>query len=49
MMTIKTTKVVIIGAGAVGIGTAEFLYNNGIGFIVVEARDRLGGRIWNGS
>ena len=45
-MTTKTTKVVIIGAGAAGIGAAEFLYNNGIDFIVVEARDRLGGRIW---
>ena len=45
-MTTNTTKVVIIGAGAAGIGAAEFLYNNGIDFIVVEARDRLGGRIW---
>ena len=46
LMTIKTTKVVIIGAGAAGIGAAEFLHNNSIDFIVVEARDRLGGRIW---
>ena len=40
------TKVVIIGAGAAGIGAAEFLHNNNINFIVVEARDRIGGRIW---
>ena len=46
LMTIKTTKVVIIGAGAAGIGAAEFLHNKGIAFIVVEARDRIGGRIW---
>ena len=43
---ISTTKVVIIGAGAAGIGAAEFLQNNSIDFIVVEARDRIGGRIW---
>ena len=44
--SLKTTKVVIIGAGAAGIGAAEFLHNNGIDFIVVEARERIGGRIW---
>ena len=46
MITSKSTKVVIIGAGAAGIGAAEFLHKNGIDFIVVEARERLGGRIW---
>ena len=46
MVTTKSTNVVIIGAGAAGIGAAEFLENNNIPFIVVEARDRLGGRIW---
>ena len=46
MIPTEKTKVVIIGAGAAGIGAAEFLHNNDIDFIVVEARDRLGGRIW---
>lgn len=43
----KKTKVVIIGAGAAGIGAAELLTKEGFeDFIVLEARGRLGGRIW---
>ena len=41
----QTTKVVIIGGGAAGIGAAEFLHNQGIDFLLIEARPRLGGRI----
>ena len=54
-VTRKRTGIVIIGAGASGIGAAEYLHdpvinkNNKnilIPFIVLEARDRLGGRIY---
>jgi monoamine oxidase len=36
--------VAIIGAGAAGLGAAQALANSGLSLIVLEARDRLGGR-----
>ena len=36
--------VAIIGAGAAGLGAAHALANSGLSFIVLEARDRVGGR-----
>jgi monoamine oxidase len=36
--------VAIIGAGAAGLGAAHALRNSGLSVIVLEARDRLGGR-----
>src|SRR5215475_9525745 len=36
--------VAIIGAGAAGLGAANALKNSGLSVIVLEARDRLGGR-----
>lgn len=36
--------VAIIGAGAAGLGAASALENSGLSVIVLEARDRLGGR-----
>jgi monoamine oxidase len=36
--------VAIIGAGAAGLGAARALENSGLSLIVLEARDRLGGR-----
>lgn len=39
-------KVAIVGAGAAGIGAAEYFYNEGMNdFVVLEARDRVGGRV----
>jgi monoamine oxidase len=36
--------VAIIGAGAAGLGAARALANSGLSMIVIEARDRVGGR-----
>src|SRR6201987_4213846 len=33
-----------IGAGAAGLGAAHVLKNAGVSFVVLEARDRVGGR-----
>jgi monoamine oxidase len=40
------TDVVVIGAGAAGIGAARKLTDAGVSCILVEARDGLGGRAW---
>lgn len=46
-MNDKITDTIIIGAGYSGIGAATKLYENGKDFLVVEARDRIGGRVWS--
>src|SRR6188474_1171270 len=40
------TDVVVIGGGAAGIGAARKLTDAGVPCILLEARDRLGGRAW---
>lgn len=42
----SSVDVVIIGAGAAGVGAAHALHGSGLSVIVLEARDRLGGRAW---
>lgn len=41
------TEFLIIGAGYAGIGAATQLQMAGKRFLVVEARDRIGGRVWS--
>src|SRR5579863_10503856 len=40
----SSVDVAIIGAGAAGLGAAHALKRSGLSFIVLEARDRVGGR-----
>jgi monoamine oxidase len=46
MSEIKT-DFIIIGAGYSGIAAASKLFEMGKNFVVVEARDRIGGRVWS--
>lgn len=41
-------RVIVIGAGISGLTCAAFLANAGVDVSVVEARDRIGGRVWTG-
>jgi monoamine oxidase len=40
------TDVVVVGAGAAGLSAGRALADAGLSVIVLEARDRLGGRVW---
>src|SRR6266849_1792792 len=44
MSLLSKVDVAIIGAGAAGLGAARALENSGLSVIVLEARDRVGGR-----
>ena len=37
---------VVIGAGAAGLAAAQRLHEQGEDVVVLEARDRIGGRVW---
>src|SRR3954463_14046957 len=39
-------RVIVIGAGAAGLAAAAALDDSGVPFVVLEARDRIGGRLW---
>lgn len=38
--------VVVVGAGAAGVGAGRILADEGARFVILEARDRIGGRAW---
>jgi monoamine oxidase len=40
-------RVVVIGAGLAGLAAADALKREGVDVVVVEARDRVGGRVWS--
>src|SRR5512143_1364154 len=42
----SSVDVAIIGAGAAGLGAAHALTGSGLSAIVLEARNRIGGRAW---
>jgi monoamine oxidase len=42
----KEAEVLVIGAGAAGLAAARTLHDNGVDVAVLEARDRIGGRVW---
>lgn len=44
MALASQVDVAVIGAGAAGIGAARRLFNTGVDVLLIEARDRLGGR-----
>ena len=45
-MDLSQAEVVVIGAGAAGLAAAEALVRAGRSVLVVEARERVGGRAW---
>lgn len=45
-MAKRITEVVVIGAGIAGLACAQKLCEVGIRVTVLEARSRVGGRIW---
>ena len=45
-MTNHRVDALVIGAGAAGLAAARELSQSGLRAIVIEARDRIGGRIW---
>uniref|UniRef100_A0AAY4BVT7 CW-type domain-containing protein n=1 Tax=Denticeps clupeoides TaxID=299321 RepID=A0AAY4BVT7_9TELE len=40
-------KVLVIGAGAAGLAAARQLHNFGVQVVVLEAQNRIGGRVWD--
>jgi monoamine oxidase len=46
MGRLKGTRVIVAGAGMAGLTAAHHLERDGADVVVVEARDRVGGRVW---
>ncbi|MGO4298805.1 flavin monoamine oxidase family protein [Leifsonia sp. RAF41] len=45
-MSVERTDVVVVGAGVAGLAAAGMLVSAGLDVTVLEARDRIGGRVW---
>ncbi len=43
----KKPKVIIIGAGFAGLAAAYQLYKKKVDFVILEARNRIGGRVFS--
>jgi len=43
---VEAVDVVVIGGGVAGLGCARELASHGLPVVVLEARDRVGGRVW---
>ena len=41
------TEIVVVGAGIAGLTAASTLAGRGVHVVVLEARDRVGGGVWN--
>lgn len=42
----RQRRILVIGAGLAGLSAARFLHDQGQAVLILEARERLGGRIW---
>jgi len=47
MIQAKTYDVIVLGAGVAGLASARTLTEAGKNVLLLEARDRVGGRVWS--
>ncbi len=45
----KSRRVLVVGAGVAGLAAASELKSHGFDVVVIEARERVGGRVWTAS
>src|SRR5262245_8912313 len=45
-MSRRPSRVLVVGAGVAGLAAARALRDQHVDVVVLEARDRIGGRIW---